>query len=187
MFSPERFGSQPRWLVLDALDRGKKRALTDLHNMELPIAWLHHSLLAVNGDNKTKVEDLCLYIERDDTSQKVSESAANAYWSLRRDGKIPSWAIFFHKELMAAKTDISPPKFRCLDGDGFIILAPSVRGDTLSCPIILCQHHVSRQAVRATDPDTGRFWVVQMPRLDEEGGGVTALGDEDLKILHSGG
>jgi len=184
MFSPENFGQQPRWLILDALKRGEKRVQQDLHLQELPVASMHHALRMVNGDDKTKMKDLCFFMDKDeDKGPQIEAAAANAYFSLRQEGKIGSWAIFMHKELLAARNDDPMPKLRALLGNGIVILAPKVRGDVLYCPVVLVQGQLSGQVVEVRDPDSPATYWVKVSALDTPGGGVTALGEEDLEIL----
>lgn len=96
-----------------------------LHDAELPIAYLHQRLIAVNVTEASAIpdlQDLCLFRIREPGDAPPPEAGA-AMLALIQARQFPTWALTFYDALRNSAGDTPPPTLALVAEDA-ILLAP---------------------------------------------------------------
>lgn len=99
--------------------------MSKLHNAELPIAFLHQRLIAVNMTEGTppSLDELSLFRIREPHEAPPAEAGA-AMLALIQARQFPGWALTFYEALEAVGRNQPPPPTLALVADDAILLAP---------------------------------------------------------------
>lgn len=187
-FSHANFWFQPLYVILDGLKYGAEFQRENRHAAELPIATLTATLTNLNIDfkksSRVKPQDFC-YFAPTKSNIPISVSAANSFFSLIKDSKLPAWVLnLVPLDDLRKIKDINSktPKFRAMIGDGIMILAPEIHDEVLSSSLVIWENANSQ--VQLTDIDDGSFKFTVQTNIESDFEGYST--DVGLRILASG-
>lgn len=99
---------------------------------------------------------------------RIKEAAANAFFSLVADEKMPSWAVSIAPidKLRSSKNDDSPPQTRALMCRGVLLLAPQIQDDAVKVGLALVDGVEGN--VNLIDTDSGSTYQLFIPNAKKE-------------------
>jgi len=125
-FDLENFHKLPYEYVVIAYRRAAEAHQAELHAQERPSALLASIYVNSKIDSKKskryKLEDFCLYKPLN-TEGLASSRYGDAYKALVDQKKIPAWALFCYKDLVATAIG-APPSLLAFISEEAILLAP---------------------------------------------------------------
>ena len=153
----------------------------ELHNQELPIAYLNATFANANRNPKTRKTpfsptDFCLFTNPEEANTP-SVQGADAYMAMVKDKELPAWGLFCFKDMKDKATGNRPPlvSFVCEDA---ILLAPVLHGDTY-LGLLLAQESASGKKRKMTSPSGQSFWL-QMPEIGTK---FVAIDGAELQVV----
>lgn len=171
-FSAENFGNQPTWLIMDALKYGSKFQQEQLHLAELGISTLTACFVNSNRDPKSgspaKPSDFWYFTPKDGDGDKLDPVAADTFFSLVSDEKMPSWALAIAPvdKLRSSRVNGVIPKSRVWMRRGVILIAPKISNGVVKVSLALVDGIEGRVAV--IDADSGVVAKVFIPNAKKE-------------------
>jgi hypothetical protein len=149
---------------LQALEYGAKFEREVLHMHELGVATLSALFANANRDPKkgqpAKPADFFYF--QDTSKIKIPAAAANAFFLLIGDDKMPGWAVAIAPvaDLQASRTGKAVALPKGWVSEEAVMLAPRVKNGAVRCPVAFIQ---SCGAVMMQDADDGAVHWVQIP------------------------
>lgn len=156
---------------MDALKHGSKLQQEQLHLAELSLSTLTACFVNSNRDPKSgvpaKPSDFWYFTPKDD-GDKLDPVAADTFFSLMADEKMPSWALAIAPvdELRSSRVNGSIPKFRAWMRRGVILIAPKISDGVVKVPLVIVDGVEGRVAV--IDADSGVVAEVFIPNAKKE-------------------
>jgi hypothetical protein len=152
---------------LQALHYGAKLHREELHLAELGIATLTSCFVNSNRDPKSeaaKPSDFFYFTPTGDEGERISSTAANAFFALADAGKLPGWCVAIAPVDKLAKSRNGDP---CTPvvwiGEGLVLLQPIVDNGLVRFPLGFVD---GVSGAIATDggvvkvPELGQVWVL---------------------------
>ena len=178
-FTLDRFGSLPMEYVIQAVIKGRKVQMEELHYQERPIAALHATLYNVNRDSKkqkqpAKTEEFCMYASKEDL-KLPSERYGAAMNALIQQRLWPSWALFCYKELAAGAGPVAPSVLAFMHEDA-IVLAPSDTGSGAMVGLLIAREAASGKKLLMQSP-CGKQATIAIPLVDTK-----FIAQEDVEL-----
>lgn len=131
-FSAERFGFQPTWLILQALEQGAKLHSEVLHHQELGIATLSALFCNANRDPKkgepARPSDFWYFGKAEHSGVAIPGAVCDIFFSLIADQLLPTWALGIAPIELLRKHRANRPvsKPRAWIGSDLILIQPQV-------------------------------------------------------------
>ena len=152
---------------------------------ELGIATLSSIFVNTNRDPKKgepcKPSDF-FYFKSIDEFEKINPKAADTFFSLLNEGKMPSWAVSIAPvdELRTSRANLSPATPRAWIKRGVMLIAPVLNSDSVFVPLALVDG-VSG-AIPLIDVDAGTVYNVSIDNPKEESYWATDIEFDIRKI-----
>lgn len=152
---------------MSALHYGAKLHREELHLAELGIATLTSCFVNSNRDPKSeaaKPSDFFYFTPADDDGERISSTAANAFFALADAGKLPGWCVAIAPVDKLAKSRNSDP---CIPvvwiGEGLVLLMPVVDNGLVRFPLGFVDGvngEVATDGGVVKVPELGQVWVL---------------------------
>lgn len=171
-FSPENFGFQPTWLILQALEYGAKLRQEELHLGELGIATLSALFVNCNRDPKkgkpAAPQDFFYFAVTPESEVEVPSEAARAFFSLVKDNLLPGWSLGVAPldKFRKAKKEGTISKPRAWVGEGVLLLVPRLEEDVVRSQVALCDGVGG--TIEVVDVDTNAPYVIEIPSSERQ-------------------
>lgn len=165
-FTPENFGFQPIWLILQALEFGAKFQCEELHLQELGIATLSALFANANRDPKkgspARAQDF-FYFKQEGRDIRIPGIACETFFSLIADGLLPGWALGIAPidRLRECRKGSRVGKPRAWMSEDLVLILPKIEGDRVTAA--LCFSNGARGFTVVTDPDVGAEFCLELP------------------------
>lgn len=155
---------------MDALKHGSSLQQERLHLAELGIAQLTSAFINANRDPKSgpcKPSDFWYFTPIDD-GNKLDPVAADTFFSLVQDEKMPSWALGIAPvdKLRSSRGNDSIPECRAWMRRGVLLLAPQVSNSVVKVPLAIVDGIEGTTAV--IDADSGVVHELFIPNAKKE-------------------
>lgn len=156
---------------MDALKYGSKLQQEQLHLAELGISTLTACFVNSNRDPKkgesAKPSDFWYFTPKDD-GDKLDPVAADTFFNLVSDEKMPSWALGIAPvdKLRSSRGNGSIPSLRAWRSAGVLLIAPKISGGYLKVPLALVDGVEGKVSV--IDADSGVCSSVFIPNAKKE-------------------
>lgn len=121
---------------------GAKLRQEELHLQELGIATLSSIFVNANRDPKkgepAKPSDF-FYFKPIEDSKKISAIAADTFFSLVAEERMPSWAVSLApvEKLRQYRANVTPPSTKAWVKRGVMLIAPQLNGTKVKVPLAL--------------------------------------------------
>jgi hypothetical protein len=152
------------YLIHQAYEWASKIQVEELHLQELGIASLSAMFANTNrGKDAPAFQEKDFYHFNTNTEAKIPSAAADAFFSLAEELKLPAWAISIAPipKLLAhrGKGDFAYP--RAWIGEGIVLLQPLIRGSKVVCQMAIVES--VRGECNVQDPDSGLWFTIVVP------------------------
>lgn len=171
-FKHRNFGKQPIWLILQALEHGKRLRDEVLHYNERGVARLTSLTYNINrgkGD-PAKPSDFYDFAPEHADGPEIPDRACNAFFSLIDDELLPVWVVSFApiQQLRKYRTKAAIAKPRAWISENLIILLPRISKDKRTLKAALAFNNGVSGLIELRDADSGTIFTVDIPPEQNE-------------------
>lgn len=166
-FTPDNFGNQPIWLILQAIEFGQKLTTEKLHHQELGISTLSALFVNANRDPKkgqpAKPADFFYFATGKDSGVRIPSKVADVFFSLSNDGLLPPWVLGIAPIdlLRKCRGNSTPGKPRAWIGDDILLILPRIEDEQVIAPLAITNRATG--VCKLTDVDTGTEFYISLP------------------------
>lgn len=150
------------------LGQGVEMRRQELHELEIPIAFLRKTLIQANSRNpsQVKVEDLFLF-KSGGTDLAIPAEVCNIFFALSREDALPEWAHTFELVEQMRKHQNSAPLVypRALIGEGIYILRYQVKAGAIHAAFVGAE--ACKEWTEVKDPDSGVTYFIKTEAYED--------------------
>lgn len=162
-YSETEFLQKPISWIYWMLEVGVETRRQELHELELPTAYLRKTLIQANSrnPNQVKVEDLFLF-KGSGKGVDIPAEVCNAFFALAREELLPEWAHTYElvEQMRRRQNGDAVPHPRALIGEGIYILRYEIKEGKIHAKFAGVEKAADVDDVK--DPDTGKTYRISL-------------------------